>query len=153
MTYRWYVPENSLLTKYEYKTIKTHVCTDGELGFGKDRDKSRFFEPKETAIQDVRRMIGNWNCVDKNQTLSLQGDFSSSEATNLLLRLRKCQNSTEEGAPQVCQDLDPEKDLRKFWIATLTNEKLFDVALPEDKQTIKQSAITWTAISLQNPIE
>ena len=51
------------------------------------------------------------------------------------------------------KDLDPEKDLRKFWIATLTNEKLFDVALPEDKQTIKQSAITWTAISLQNPIE
>ena len=153
MTYRWYIPENSFVTQYEYKTLKTHVCTEDELGFGRDRSVSRFYDYKDTAVQDVRRMIGNWNCIDEDQKYALQGYYSSSQATNLLLRLTKCQNPTEEGAPQICEDLDPTNDLRKFWIATLTNERLFDVALPENKQTLEQAGIVWHAISIETPIE
>ena len=130
--------------------LETHECTDDELGFGRDISASRFYEPTKESALDVRRMTGNWHCINKNQTVNLKGYYSSVEATNLIIRLKRCDNATMNGT---CDTLDAEKDLRSFYLATLTNERLFDVSLPVGRQSFEQSVITWNAISLKTPVE
>ena len=62
----WNVPENSTRTVYEYTTLKTHLCTDVELGFAppKNDEEAKFFAIDDEQFQDARRMIGAWYCLD-----------------------------------------------------------------------------------------
>ena len=87
--YSWSVPKNSLVTVYDVKQLKTHVCTQQELGFGL-REDSTFYPIKQEMKQDVYRLLGNWHCLDQFQEIDMNGHFSSSKADQLMIRLRKC---------------------------------------------------------------
>jgi len=80
--YSWMTPANSLTTLYQELPLRTHVCTEEELGLVNNRGEEALFYPiNEVFEKDARRMVGNWQCFDKNQPLDLQGFYSSARAT------------------------------------------------------------------------
>ena len=62
--YSWRLPKQGLTTEYTIKQIETHICSEDELGFTNDSEASRFYPAAPEMERDIKRMIGNWHCLD-----------------------------------------------------------------------------------------
>ena len=90
--YSWGVPENSLVSKRVYTTLRTHECTEEELGLTKDTQAAKFYPPQPESAIDVKRIVGNWHCLDEEQDtpFDLYGDYDSGTAQALRINIMLC---------------------------------------------------------------
>ena len=142
----WGTPKNSLITVYKNIDLRTHPCTEQELGFkGSLPEETKYSISPVVADQefDAKRMIGNWHCIDEEQDeeIDLFGSIEAGTAQTLRINLMKC-----DLTKTTCdKDFNYEEFFADKWIAILSNEKSFE---PDGEKTINESRISW--IPVQN---
>jgi len=64
----WGTVENSTIPVFENVRLKTHKCTEEELGLNEKLEHSsehKFFEVDPGQKRDAKRLLGLWNCIDE----------------------------------------------------------------------------------------
>ena len=59
--------------------LETHNCSRDELGLGNDRNKSRFFEIHESAINIIDAYANKFLCIKPEDTF-IYGDYNTQKA-------------------------------------------------------------------------
>ena len=88
--YGWGVPDNSTETVSHKMKLRTHECTEAELGLIPERmDEAKFFAPLSDNRNLIARMVGNWRCFDEEQErpIELYGNYNAGTAQTLKINL------------------------------------------------------------------
>ena len=91
--YEWGVPENSLVSQRIYTKLKTHPCSAEEVGVSAtNKHLAKFYPPQPESAIDVKRILGNWHCLDEEQDrpFDLFGNYDSGKAQALRINLMLC---------------------------------------------------------------
>ena len=134
------------------RPLKTRPCTSDDISFDAEADDEAasryFFKPAEEYESDIKRFYGKLTCVDEN--FELQGNYNTAKAKQLVLTFEICRDAPDAEVKK-CFDYDTviEPWLRRKFLFTLENRKLFSKEQIESDKIKLYSALQWHVVSPQ----
>lgn len=108
--------------------VLTRNCTAEDFGINVNKTNAGFSKPFEEDYPIRQRIMSSMRCIDKDEKLSIKGDWDTATSKVLLLLFERCDNKTRA----TCKSDDELKSFLKrknfiFSYNKLTfDEKMFD---------------------------
>ena len=126
----------------ERKHLRTHNCTEEELGLLEDKSKATFFDfigPQKEYIHFYHRKLV---CINK-EDLFLYGEFDSNTARRINIQLIKC-----TGRPECKNDTEILEFFRDKFLIFAMNQRRFDSKKYKMNSIISESRFIWQRMNI-----